>query len=200
MKEQDASARYHHGDLRAALLAAAGAELDERGLAAFSLRATAKRAGVSHAAPAHHFGNTQGLLRELAKRGFAALADEMERRAARADDPSDRLVEVGLGYVTFASARPALFELMFGGTLSDAAGSQEGNRAFGILVGRAGTSEGDVDWHRVAAAWALVHGLAQLRSAGRMTFLDRMERDADDADDVLRDVLRAGLGKRPDRR
>ena len=58
--------KYHHGDLRAALLAAAEAELAERGVEAFSLRQVAKRAGVSHAAPAHHFGDAQGLLTALA--------------------------------------------------------------------------------------------------------------------------------------
>lgn len=57
---------YHHGDLRAALLHAAEEELAERGMEAFSLRSVAKRAGVSHAAPAHHFGDAQGLLTALA--------------------------------------------------------------------------------------------------------------------------------------
>jgi hypothetical protein len=70
-KQETAAPRpYHHGDLRAALLSAAEEELAERGMEAFSLRSVAKRAGVSHAAPAHHFGDAQGLLTALAAEGF----------------------------------------------------------------------------------------------------------------------------------
>src|SRR5262252_290185 len=60
---------YHHGNLRAALLEAAEAELEAQGIEAFSLRGVAKRAGVSHAAPAHHFGDANGLLTGLAAEG-----------------------------------------------------------------------------------------------------------------------------------
>ena len=70
---------YHHGDLRAALIAAAEAELIEKGADAFSLRGTAKRAGVSHAAPAHHFRDANALLDALAE----ALVRLPEERAGR---------------------------------------------------------------------------------------------------------------------
>ncbi len=75
---------YHHGDLRRALLAAALEAIEESGPAALSLRDLARRAGVSHAAPAHHFGDKAGLLTALAAEGFDLLADSADR--GRADD------------------------------------------------------------------------------------------------------------------
>ena len=99
---------YHHGDLRAALLAAAEVELTEKGVEAFSLRSVAKRAGVSHAAPAHHFGDARGLLTALAVEGFRRfLATQHRREALAAPDPRAQLVAAGLGYVDFALAYPA---------------------------------------------------------------------------------------------
>ena len=80
---------YHHGALRAALLAAAEAELAETGIERFSLRSVAKRAGVSHAAPAHHFGDTGGLLTALAAEGFTRfLATQHAREAAAPQVPA----------------------------------------------------------------------------------------------------------------
>ncbi|MCU0912422.1 MAG: TetR/AcrR family transcriptional regulator, partial [Rhodobacteraceae bacterium] len=96
---------YHHGDLRAALLAAAEAELEARGIEAFSLRSVAKRAGVSHAAPAHHFGDAGGLLTALAAQGFRRFVANQAAHEDRAGaDPAARLVESGLGYIAFAGA------------------------------------------------------------------------------------------------
>ncbi|MGL5012504.1 MAG: TetR/AcrR family transcriptional regulator, partial [Paracoccaceae bacterium] len=104
---------YHHGDLRAALLAAAEAELADHGIEAFSLRQVAKRAGVSHAAPAHHFGDANGLLTALAAEGFRQFAAAQAAREAQADKaPRAQMIAAGLGYVDFAMARPALFRLM----------------------------------------------------------------------------------------
>ena len=80
-----AADRYHHGNLRAALVEAAEAELIERGVAGFSLRGCAKRAGVSHAAPAHAFGNVEGLLAALRAEAEAVLAEGIARRAADVD-------------------------------------------------------------------------------------------------------------------
>lgn len=105
---------YHHGDLRHALLVAAEAELAERGMEAFSLRSVAKRAGVSHAAPAHHFGDAQGLLTALAAEGFRQfLAAQAAREAVAAPDPASQLVAAGLGYIDFARTRPTLFRLLW---------------------------------------------------------------------------------------
>ena len=99
---------YHHGDLRAALLAAAVEVIDESGPAALSLRDLARRVGVSHAAPAHHFGDKTGLLTALATEGFELLAEAL----APTRPPGD-LVELGVGYVLFAVQHRAHFEVMF---------------------------------------------------------------------------------------
>lgn len=97
---------YHHGDLRRAVLEAAVAAIAESGPTTWSLRELARRAGVSHAAPAHHFGDKAGLLTAVAAQGYALFADALE---AAGDD----LYEVGLAYVRFAVAHRPYFEVIF---------------------------------------------------------------------------------------
>lgn len=177
---------YHHGDLATALLDAAQDELAERGVEAFSLRGVAKRAGVSHAAPAHHFKDVQGLLTALATRGFERFVQrqsEFRRRAEK--DAQSQLVASGLGYVVFAMENPALFRLMFGSSRPDLDDAKLGpavSRAYGDLVTHVARATGldvravedghamlDADFREyVAACWAVVHGLADLLVAGRM--------------------------------
>jgi AcrR family transcriptional regulator len=99
---------YHHGDLRRALLDTALAAVAEHGPAAVSLRDVARRAGVSHAAPTHHFGDKTGLLTALAAEGWTLLADALTATARR--DP--RFSELGVAYVMFAVAHPAHFAVM----------------------------------------------------------------------------------------
>ena len=183
---------YHHGDLRDALLTAAEVELAERGVSAFSLRATAKRAGVSHAAPAHHFGNVTGLLRALSERGFRLLEAHMREKQGGGSEPFERLVAAGLGYLAFAHAHPALFELMFGTAMAEDAGPAKENDAFKVLVEAVGAVQGtgEVDWHAVAARWGLVHGLAHLRAAKRMRFIF----GSGDDEAALRAVLTSAFG------
>lgn len=162
--------KYHHGDLRAALLAAAEAELAERGIEAFSLRQVAKRAGVSHAAPAHHFTDANGLLTALAAEGFHRfLKAQALREAQVSPDPQSQLVAAGLGYVDFAMARPALFRLMFGSDrpdFSDPALSAASDGAYAHLQDQVATCGGTVT--DAAAVWAMAHGLADLLAAGRL--------------------------------
>jgi AcrR family transcriptional regulator len=100
---------YHHGDLRRALLAVAAEAIAESGPAALSLRDLARRAGVSHAAPTHHFGDKAGLLTALATEGYELLAAALT--AAREETGS--FLEVGVAYVGFAVAHRAHFEVMF---------------------------------------------------------------------------------------
>ena len=115
MDDDDRKPPYHHGDLRAALLAAAEVELAEAGIEAFSLRQVARRAGVSHAAPTHHFGDGQGLLTALAAEGYRRLlATQAAHEARAAPDARAQLVAAGVGYVDFAMTSPALFRLLFG--------------------------------------------------------------------------------------
>jgi AcrR family transcriptional regulator len=110
---------YHHGQLREALAASGRALLEEKGIRGFTLRECARRAGVSHAAPAYHFASIDDLLAELAVRGFQELAAAMTAEAERADGDAaeggstSRLVAQGVGYMAFAAGNPALFQLMF---------------------------------------------------------------------------------------
>ncbi len=105
---------YHHGDLRESLLAAAETLLEEGGVPALTLRAVARAAGVSHAAPAHHFGDLTGLLSELAAVGFMRLGAAFDAAMDGAGSaPSARLTAMGKAYVAFARAYPGLFVLMF---------------------------------------------------------------------------------------
>ncbi len=104
---------YHHGDLPNALRRAAVEVIDERGLGAFSLREVARRAGVSHTAPAHHFGDMRGLLTSVATEGFTALHRATSLAAEGVDDPAERLVALGEAYVNLARSNHAHCEVMF---------------------------------------------------------------------------------------
>ena len=108
-----AATSYHHGDLPNALRRAAVEVIDERGLGSFSLREVARRAGVSHTAPAHHFGDMRGLLTSVATEGFDALHQATERAATGIDDPVERLTAIGEAYVTLARSHHAHCEVMF---------------------------------------------------------------------------------------
>lgn len=148
---------YHHGDLRAALLAAASEILSQQGLGELSLREVARRAGVSHNAPYRHFPDRDSLLAELAADGFRNLGLAMAGKRGR---------EMGEAYVAFALQNPNLFRLMFGGQLHVARHRALRAAATATYDGlvqafRAQPEVGDPD-KAAAAAWALVHGLAQL--------------------------------------
>ncbi len=176
---------YHHGDLRTALLASAEAELAEHGIEAFSLRQVAKRAGVSHAAPAHHFGDANGLLTALAAEGFRQfLAAQAAREAVAEQTPRARMIAAGLGYVDFATARPALFRLMHASDrpafdtpdLGVVAKQAYDHLCAGVAAIAPGAKAADI-----AAVWATAHGLADLMCSGRLhsiSGLPTAERDA----------------------
>ena len=156
---------YHHGDLRRAVLDAAVAAIAESGPAALSLRDLARRAEVSHAAPAHHFGDKAGVLTALAAEGYALLADALLETHDRTGD----FLEVGVAYVQFAIEHRAHFEVMYRPDLYDSEdpGVRDAReRASKALYAGAATVSGrpaDVDT-RIAgvSAWSLVHGFASL--------------------------------------
>jgi AcrR family transcriptional regulator len=189
---------YHHGDLRHALLAAAEAELAERGMEAFSLRSVAKRAGVSHAAPAHHFGDARGLLTALAAEGFRQfLAAQAAREALAPSDPASQLVAAGLGYVDFAMARPTLFRLLWQSerpNFDDPDLGPAARAAYGHLVDQVGAAGGR-QTEDEAAIWALAHGLADLLAAGRLKTVGSLPPDARDA--MVASILRRVMPDRP---
>ncbi len=162
---------YHHGNLRAELIEAGIAILDEVGWAGLSLRGCAARAGVSHAAPAHHFGNLTGLRTALATVAYSRFVEQMDRYVAdRANDGRSRLMAAGLAYIAFARENPGLFHLMFGPAELDQddidlniarrrAYEQLGENVAAFLPPGAREAED----HRLrVAVWSLVHGYAQL--------------------------------------
>lgn len=193
---------YHHGDLRSALLRAADTELVEKGVEDFSLRGVAKRAGVSHAAPAHHFGDVTGLLTALAAVGFERFVAMQRARQQKAEENGRaQLVAAGLGYIDFAMANPALFRLMFSSNRpdhNDPILARAARAAFDHLVQGVKQLRGvDPHGHEAAmldvmAAWAIAHGLADLMNAGRLRYLadlPQSEREAAIADVLGRVVV-----------
>lgn len=168
----NSSTSYHHGDLRAALMEAAEQELAEKGVEGFSLRGVAKRAGVSHGAPAHHFEDARGLLTALAARGYALFIDiQRERQENTPGDAQAKLIAAGLGYIQFARQRPALFRLMFASERPDRTErelSKGAADAFEKLVEDVSmVVEGDphsdqTAMSNVLGVWIMAHGIADL--------------------------------------
>ena len=112
--------RYHHGDLRNALVQAALSMLEKDGLDRLTLRGVAAAVGVSHAAPGHHFGTLTGLRTALAAIGYARFGASMRaERAAAPDDPAAQMRAARRGYLSFAMGQPALFRLMGSSPLLD---------------------------------------------------------------------------------
>ena len=166
---------YHHGDLRRVLLDAAAEVIEEEGLEALSLRGIAARVGVSHAAPYRHFDDKDALVAAVAEAGFTELRADIARAAGRGGDGIERLTEAAVAYVDFARRRPGRYEVMFRGRRSHTGKAAAASEfAFGSLVVlvESAQSEGTLpesDAREVArAAWALVHGLAELSSTGRL--------------------------------
>jgi AcrR family transcriptional regulator len=131
--------RYHHGELRRALLEEAAVVVERDGVAALSLRELARRLGVSHAAPAHHFADRAALLIELARDGFEQFAAALETAGEEGRDPLDRLCRIGHAYVRFAIEHPGRFHVMFGPELSDAGAlptslTEASDRSYQVVV------------------------------------------------------------------
>jgi AcrR family transcriptional regulator len=161
--------RYHHGDLPNALRRGAAEVIAEKGLGHFSLREVARRAGVSHAAPAHHFGDTTGLLTSLAIEGFEKLAETCAAATEGIEEPGARLAAVGRGYVETGMRYPAHCEVMFRSDVvdcDDPAYQEAGQRAYAVLADtiRAVAAENpalDVD-DAADLCWSAMQGLLVL--------------------------------------
>lgn len=153
---------YHHGDLRAAILRAAGKLLEKQGISKLSVRQAAHRAGVSHNAPYRHFPDRESLLAALAAEGFSVLGENLQDKSGR---------DMGEAYVRFALEHPQRFRLMFGGLLrlSDFPELRErAGEAHAALTAafraQPGVSNPEI---AAAAAWSLVHGLSHLLLDGQ---------------------------------
>jgi AcrR family transcriptional regulator len=163
---------YHHGDLRHAMLQAAGQLIEEQGLENFTLRECARRAGVSHGAPAHHFGDVRGLLTALVTESFEQLHAAMAaHEAAAAPDAYAQLVANGQAYVAYALAHRGRFQLMFRRDRvhhDDPALLQAGaatysrlQRHIAAVLTEAGAGHG-MQAPKALLAWTVVHGLSTL--------------------------------------
>lgn len=169
---------YHHGDLPAALLAAVDEIVRHGDAGAVSLRQAARRAGVSHAAPAHHFGDKAGLLTAYAAQGFVALRERLSAAGAQASAAQQSvLLGMGVAYVRFAVEQPGHFAVMFRPELLDV--DRPGFRAtcddaFQVLVDavRASWRADDPDESEIllaaTGAWSIVHGFATLWLEGTL--------------------------------
>jgi len=198
--------QYHHGDLRAALLEAAEAMLVESGVERFTLRECARRAGVSHAAPAHHFGDTRGLLTEIAALGFERLSQRMNDYLARTgDNPARQLTAVGQAYIDFALDHRPQFQLMFRHDRLDATSPrlQSASQASfdALLAALTRVSSADEMATRafeakILLAWSAVHGFATLFLEGafaHMTQGQSAKRFATQQSAVMLNLLESAL-------
>lgn len=172
--------RYHHGDLHAALLSAATDLLEEDGAGDLSLRAVARRAGVSPTAPYRHFADKEALENELAAQGFADLK---QRLGATGSQPftMDRFAQIAVSYVRFALDRPAVFRLMFGTPCTNTQDARTAAAAEVHEFVMACVSEAfpQSDAEALATAgWSLVHGLAFLHLDGKLPSANPAEVDA----------------------
>ena len=151
---------YHHGDLRNGLLEAARNILEEQSLEALTLRAVARKAGVSHAAPYRHFPNHESLLVELGVEGFGELKRDLGEAARAPGSESDRIANIGAAYMRFVVRRPALARLMFGAQLPH----RDRFAELGAAADSVGTEIGNAlsDPNLGLAVWSAVHGLAML--------------------------------------
>lgn len=168
---------HFEGDLRRRLLDEAAAMIAEVGLAQLSLRAVARRAGVSHAAPAHHFVDRLGLLTAVATEGFNRFSERMTNAVIATDhlDPADALIEMAATYVQFASDNRGYFDVMFDTTVvrgDDAAYTEASDSSFNALLAvirlyqARGWRPDANDLALATGAWALAHGISVLRMQG----------------------------------
>jgi AcrR family transcriptional regulator len=169
---------YHHGDLRRQLLSVAEEIILERGVDGFTLREAARRAGVSPAAPAHHFKDARGLLTEVARLGFEEFGDAI----AAADkeggaDPVERLRAQAVAYVRFALQQPARFQLMFRSDKLDGENAEllrVGQRAYKVLEDAICAETNSTvhlmqeSYGLLLAVWSMVHGFSHLALGGQL--------------------------------
>jgi AcrR family transcriptional regulator len=204
------AAPYHHGALHAALLEAADRVLERDGLAGLTLRAVAREAGVSHAAPSHHFGDLTGLVSELAAIGYRQFSAAMTTAAAAGASLTEKATARAKAYVAFARAHPGMYGLMFRAerldmqrpSLHEAAGA-----SFSGLVDAVGASrhepiaEEALSLDQAAAivrSWSLLHGFTMLLLDDRLSDVLRRIPDGTDVETLLDAMLRSTVGRPPE--
>ncbi|HET9954216.1 MAG TPA: TetR/AcrR family transcriptional regulator [Polyangiaceae bacterium] len=166
---------YHHGDLRHALLESALAIVSEEGVHDLSLREVARRAGVTYAAPYHHFADKSALLAAVGAQGFEVLIRELERASSRSEDLRGQLLAMAEAYLAFARSHPSHYRVMFLPELKITDVEEyhrAGDRAFDMLVSRVKLARpGDPETAQLTVAatvWAALHGLSLLSIDGTL--------------------------------
>ena len=200
---------YHHGALREALLQAAERVLERDGLAGLTLRAVAREAGVSHAAPTHHFGDLTGLVSELAAIGFRQFNAAMSSACGAAVSPLERALARPKAYVAYAQARPGMYGLMFRTerldyarpSLREAAEASFAGLANAIGAMRQEPISSDMltieQGAAIARAWSMVHGFTMLLLDGRLEdILGRLPQGTT-AEQLFEAILKSTVAKTP---
>ena len=200
---------YHHGALHDALLSAAERVLERDGLAGLTLRAVAREAGVSHAAPAHHFGDLTGLVSELAAIGFRRFNAAMAAADSDGNTLAERAMARAKAYVGYAQAHPGMYGLMFRTERLDMTRPvlHEAARAsFAGLAGAIGAQRQEQisaealtleQAAAIARAWSLVHGFTMLLLDGRLADILRRLPEGADVATLLDGMLRTTVGRPP---
>ena len=200
---------YHHGDLHDALLAAAERVLERDGLAGLTLRAVAREAGVSHAAPTHHFGDLTGLLSELAAIGFRRFNEAMIAARNSETHPLMKGMANAKAYVAYAQASPGIFSLMFRTERLDMSRPSlhaAASASFAGLARSVGASRQEhiedeaLSLDQAAAivrAWTLVHGFTMLLLDDRLSDILRRSPKGTTAEMLLEAMLKSTVGRPP---
>ena len=202
-------APYHHGALHEALLKAAETVLERDGLQGLTLRAVAREAGVSHAAPTHHFGDLTGLVSELAAIGFRQFNAAMAAADSSGPSPLDKAMARAKAYVAYARAHPGMYGLMFRTERLDMTRPSLHEAAHASFAGLAGAIAASRHEQiaaealsldqaaAIARAWSLVHGFTMLLLDGRLTDILHRLPEGTDAETLLDAMLRSTVGRPP---
>ncbi|MEA2795655.1 MAG: hypothetical protein QOI87_3035 [Bradyrhizobium sp.] len=202
-------APYHHGALRDALLEAAERVLERDGLSGLTLRAVAREAGVSHAAPTHHFRDLTGLVSELAAIGFRQFNAAMAAADAVGTLPVEKAMAPAKAYVAYARAHPGMYGLMFRAERLDMTRPslhEAASAAFAGLAGAIGASRHEQIHEEalsleqaaaIARAWSLVHGFTMLLLDDRLSDILRRLPKGTDAETLLDAMLKSTVVRPP---
>ena len=208
-RRPDGETPYHHGDLHDALLGAAERVLERDGLAGLTLRAVAREAGVSHAAPTHHFGDLTGLLSELAAIGFRRFNAAMIAARNSETHPLMKGLANAKAYVAYAQASPGMYGLMFRTeridmtrpSLHEAATASFAGLASAVGAGRNERLTGEAlsldQAAAIARAWSLVHGFTTLLLDGRLKDILHRLPEGTGVDQLLDAMLRSTVPRPP---
>jgi AcrR family transcriptional regulator len=198
---------YHHGALHEALLKAAEKVLERDGLQGLTLRAVAREAGVSHAAPTHHFGDLTGLLSELAAIGFRQFNAAMAAAGSSGPSVLEKALAKAKAYVAYARAHPGMYGLMFRNERLDMTRPSLHEAAHAAFAGLAGAIGASRNEHiaaealsldqaaAIARAWSQVHGFTMLLLDGRLTDILHRLPEGTDAETLLDAMLRSTVGR-----